>query len=48
LGASLNFVPCRNFEVSLGYYFAVNSSSNAFFDYQTQLGGLSLAAKIRF
>ena len=48
LGASLNFVPCRNFEVSLGYYFAVNSSSNAFFDYQTQLGGFSLAAKIRF
>ncbi len=48
MGLALNYVPCSNFEISLGYYFAVNSSSNAFYNYQTQLGGLSLAAKIRF
>lgn len=48
MGASLNYVPSDNFEISLGYYFAVNSSNNSFFDYQTQLGGLSIAGKIRF
>ena len=48
MGLSLNCQPSKNFEISLGYYFAVNSSNNSFFDYQTQLGGLSLAAKIKF
>lgn len=48
MGVSLNYLPSDNFEISLGYYFAVNSSNNSFFDYQTQLGGISLAAKIRF
>ena len=48
LGISLNYLPTDNFEISLGYYFAVNSSNNSYFDYQTQLGGLSIAGKIRF
>jgi hypothetical protein len=48
MGVSLNYLPSNHFEISLGYYFAVNSSNNSFFDYQTQLGGLSIAGKIRF
>ncbi len=48
LGAAVTYRPCVNFEMSAGYYYAINQSSNAFFDYQTQLGGISVAAKLKF
>jgi len=48
MGAALSYRPTQNFDMSAGYYFAVNSSNARNFDYQSQLGGLSLAAKIRF
>jgi len=48
MGSSLTYKACKNFEVSAGYYFTVNNSNNSFFDYQSQLGGLNLMAKIQF
>lgn len=48
MGTSLTYKACKNFEVSAGYYFSINQSNNDFFDYQSQLGGLSLTAKVQF
>ncbi len=47
-GTSLTYKACKNFDVSAGYYFSINQSNNSFFDYQSQLGGLSLTAKVQF
>jgi hypothetical protein len=48
MGTSLTYKACKNFDVSAGYYFSINQSNNGFFDYQSQLGGLGLTAKVQF
>lgn len=47
MGSSLNYKVNKNFQLSAAYYFSINDSSGAF-DYQSQLGGLNVAAKIQF